>query len=152
MTTYNLLNLPKQVQLTAGRSIKNTYSATGRKLKTEATDNGQHTDGTKTYNGNLVFDKNRDLEYILFDEGRIVNNNGVFEHEYHLKDHLGSTRVAFIPNGMTTTVVQENSYYPFGSKIDALSFNNPNYNNRAVKGRKNKTKRRCGQNCCYLWL
>jgi RHS repeat-associated protein len=118
---YNLLNLPQIVQLPGGRSIQNTYAAGGRKLKTVTLDNTEYTDGTKTYNGNLVFDKNGELEYILFDEGRILHDDGSFTFEYHLKDHLGSTRVAFLADG-TNTVVQENSYYPFGGTIADLSW------------------------------
>ncbi|MDR0728578.1 MAG: hypothetical protein LBF19_00415 [Prevotellaceae bacterium] len=83
---YNLLNLPQTIQLPGGRSIQNTYTSGGRKLKTVTLDNTEYTDGTKTYNGNLIFDKNGELEYILFDEGRILHNDGAFTFEYHLKD------------------------------------------------------------------
>jgi RHS repeat-associated protein len=119
---YNLLNLPQEISLLGGRSIQNTYAASGRKLKTVTLDNTEYTDGTKTYNGNLVFDKNGELEYILFDEGRILRDDDVFMFEYHLKDHLGSTRVAFVPTASGTEVVQENSYYPFGASIADLSW------------------------------
>ncbi|MDR3339467.1 MAG: RHS repeat-associated core domain-containing protein, partial [Candidatus Symbiothrix sp.] len=119
---YNLLNLPVQVQLTAGRSIENTYAYDGRKLATVAMENGELKEGTKTYNGNLVFDKNGDLEYVLFSEGRILHDNGSFTFEYHLKDHLGSTRVAFEPTTSGTSVTQENAYYPFGGTINNLSW------------------------------
>jgi len=129
--TYNLLNLPQQVQLVGGRSITNTYAADGRKLATVAKDGNVFKDGTKKYNGNLVFDMNGDLEYILFSEGRILHNpatNG-YSFEYALKDHLGSTRVTFIPNGNTATVTQEIAYYPGGAPIAALSYINPSLSN-----------------------
>jgi hypothetical protein len=131
---YNLLNLPQTVQLSGGRSIQNTYTSGGRKLKTVTTDNTEYTDGTKTYNGNLVFDKNGELEYILFDEGRILHNNGNFTFECHLKDHLGSTRVAFLADG-TNTVVQENSYYPFGAPIADLSWSGASDNRYKREGK-----------------
>jgi RHS repeat-associated protein len=73
----------------------------------------------------LVFDVNDHLEYILFTEGRILHDAGSFTYEYHLKDHLGSTRVAFVPNGNTATVTQEIAYYPGGAPIAALSYFNP---------------------------
>jgi hypothetical protein len=82
-------------------------------------------EGTKTYNGNLVFDVNGDLEYVLFPEGRILHDAGSFTFEYHLRDHLGSPRVAFVPNGNTATVTQETAYYPGGAPIAALSYFNP---------------------------
>ena len=69
---------------------------------------------------------NKELDYILFSEGRIVNNEGDFAFEYHLKDHLGSVRVAFTPSfggGQgEVEVVQINNYYPFGAPIADLSW------------------------------
>ena len=113
-----------------GRKITNTYAADGRKLQTEAKEGLIISAGTKKYNGNLVFDKNGDLEYILFPEGRILHNAGSFTYEYHLKDHLGSPRVVFVPSGSTATVMQENAYYPFGAPIAALSYNAVGSTNR----------------------
>ena len=66
------------------------------------------------------------IEQNLFSEGRIVNNEGDFAFEYHLRDHLGSTRVAFTPSfggGQgEVEVVQINNYYPFGAPIADLSW------------------------------
>jgi len=67
---------------------------------------------------------NKELDYILFSEGRIVNNEGDFAFEYHLRDHLGSVRVAFVPEENEKTVTQINAYYPFGAPIADLSFSN----------------------------
>jgi RHS repeat-associated protein len=125
---YNAINLPQQVQLLGGRGIKNVYAADGRKLKSEAKQGSEYIkEGTKTYCGNLVFDINDELDYIIFPEGRILHNNGSYTFEYHLKDHLGSTRVAFTASpdpskGGEIEVVQENSYYPFGAPISDLSW------------------------------
>jgi RHS repeat-associated protein len=132
---YNEINLPQQVQLLGGRGIKNVYTADGRKLKSEAKQGSEYIkEGTKTYSGNLVFDTNDELEYILFDEGRILYNvdDSTFNYEYHLKDHLGSTRVAFVPQAQGTEVVQENSYYPFGAPIADLSWS-PKSTNRYLR-------------------
>ena len=123
--TYNLLNLPQTVRLVADRTIVNTYTADGRKLAAVAEDGTQKIDeGTKIYNGNLVFDINGELEYILFPEGRILHDNGNFTYEYHLRDHLGSTRVVFEPTTGGNEVKQINAYYPFGAPIAALSWSN----------------------------
>jgi RHS repeat-associated protein len=137
---YNEINLPQQVQLLGGRGIKNVYAADGRKLKSEAKQGSEYLkEGTKTYSGNLVFDINDELDYIIFPEGRIVYNtdDSTFNYEYHLKDHLGSTRVAFTasPNpseGGEISVVQENSYYPFGAPINDLSWS-PKFTNRYLR-------------------
>ena len=127
---YNLLNLPQQVQLVGDRKITNTYASDGRKLATVAKDGLQFTEGTKTYNGNLVFDLNGDLEYVLFSEGRILHDAGSFTYEYHLRDHLGSTRVAFTPSlgGGQGEAVQVNAFYPFGAPIAALSWSSQTQN------------------------
>ena len=127
---YNLLNLPRFVQLIGQRSIANTYAADGRKLFTEVREGTATENGTKYYNGNLVFDKNKELEYILFDEGRIVFDDNNFTFEYHLRDHLGSVRVAFEPITSGKTVVQENAYYPFGFTISDLSYSHALSTNR----------------------
>jgi RHS repeat-associated protein len=129
---YNAINLPQQVQLLGSRGIKNMYAADGRKLKTEAKQGSEYIkEGTKTYSGNLVFDINDELDYIIFPEGRIIYNatDSSFNFEYHLRDHLGSTRVAFVPTANGTEVVQENSYYPFGAPIADLSWS-PKSTNR----------------------
>ncbi|MCL2097842.1 MAG: DUF6443 domain-containing protein [Bacteroidales bacterium] len=128
-TAYNLLNLPYLVDLIGGRKIYNTYAADGRKLRTEVDENGQLSiEGCKIYNDNLVFDINGDLSYILFPEGRILHDAGSFTYEYHLKDHLGSTRVAFTPTSSGANVVQVNAFYPFGAPIAALSWSNQTQN------------------------
>jgi len=87
-------------------------------------------DGTyQYYAGNMVYKKvianniaTYPLNYLLFDEGLVTKSSGGYSYEYHLKDHLGNTRVAFQPNGSggtnTTQVVE---YYPFGSSYLPLS-------------------------------
>jgi RHS repeat-associated protein len=132
---YNAINLPQQVQLLGSRGIKNMYAADGRKLKTEAKQGSEYIkEGTKTYSGNLVFDINDELDYIIFPEGRIIYNtiDSSLNFEYHLRDHLGSTRVAFVPSVQGTEVVQENSYYPFGAPINDLSWS-PKSTNRYLR-------------------
>jgi hypothetical protein len=57
--------------------------------------------------------ENGSLKYILHDEGRIVVNGSSAIYEYHLKDHLGNTRVAFQEND-DVKPVQSTDYYPFG--------------------------------------
>ena len=127
--TYNLLNLPQQVQLVGGRKIENTYAADGRKLATVAQDGLELKDGTKKYNGNLVFDMNGDLEYILFSEGRILHNPATssYTFEYSIKNHIGSPCVVFVPTATGAEVIQENAFYPYGMRIEALSWHNPLY-------------------------
>ncbi len=84
--------------------------------------------GATSYSGNLVFDKNDNLDYIVIPEGRILYNvdDSTFTFEYHLKDHLGSVRVAFTPppsGAGGPVVLQENTYYPFGAPIKDFTWN-----------------------------
>ena len=69
----------------------------------------------------MVYKNDKSLNYILFEEGLVNKTSGVYVYEYHLKDHLGNTRVAFQPNGGSTTTTQVAEYYPFGSTYSPLS-------------------------------
>jgi len=132
---YNLLNLPRQVQLT-DRLLQFTYAADGRKLIYEVSDTKNPYIDYKTYSGNLVFDMKDALDHIVIPEGRIVHSDGNFTFEYHLRDHLGNTRVAFTPPteaGEAAVVVQENTYYPFGAPIKDFTWSGAANKNRYLR-------------------
>ena len=68
------------------------------------------------YINNFVYEVTSEgskLKYILHPEGRIDNTTEGFRYEYHLKDHLGNTRMAFNADDPENPV-QVNDYYPFG--------------------------------------
>jgi RHS repeat-associated protein len=91
--TYNYLNLPQVITLTAGRTIQFVYDATGAKLKKITNDNGTIT--TFDYINGVEY-KNNALQRIPHNEGAVVKNEfGAYEHEYVLRDHLGNNRVTF---------------------------------------------------------
>ena len=106
---YNSLNLPKSI--TSGTdNITYIYSAAGAKLAKKKSD------GTYLYyTGNMVYNNAKTLNYLLFEEGLVNKSTGGYTYEYHLKDHLGNTRVSFQPSGSTPAVTQVAEYYPFGS-------------------------------------
>lgn len=96
---YNILNLPKKI--TRGSdSISYIYSASGEKLVKRMKD-----DSCNYYAGTMVYNIDKTLKYILFEEGMVNKVSGGYAYEYHLKDHLGNTRVAFHPNGGGTTTM-----------------------------------------------
>jgi len=104
---YNYLNLPETVAKN-GQTISYAYDAGGVKLK-NVKENGDYID----YVGNFVYE-NGSLKYILTSEGKIdFFTDGTHKYEYHLKDHLGNTRVAFYGDD-PGTATQTNNYYPFG--------------------------------------
>ena len=105
--SYNFINLPKQVTKD-GQNVHYVYSAAGEKLQVSY---GSST--VLNYNGPIVREGSS-LKYIITDEGRYVMNGTSGVAEYHLTDHLGNVRVALNASG---SVVQSNSYYPFGSLL-----------------------------------
>jgi len=116
---YTFNNLPQKVLLSTIEEediIYFWYDAAGQKLRKQTRTDGTLV-ATTDYVGSFVYE-NGFLQYILTDEGRIVHHyNGTYQYQYFLKDHLGNTRILFDENG---TVLQDNSYYPFGMAIGAL--------------------------------
>ncbi len=72
--------------------------------------------------------ENNQLQFILTSEGRIMmQNNGTYEYQYFLKDHLGNTRITFDEN---LNILQEDAYYPYGMNIAGLSYSDASPENR----------------------
>jgi len=120
MIDYTYNNLPEKVVMST-IEVEDImyfwYDAAGQKLRKQTRTDGAIV-ATTDYAGSFVYENNF-LQYILTDEGRIVYDrfNDTYQYQYFLKDHLGNTRILFDENG---TVLQDNSYYPFGMAIEAL--------------------------------
>jgi len=112
---YNVLNLPNSITKSSD-NITYIYSATGEKLAKRDKNNLY-----QYYAGNMVYNNGKSLNYIIFEEGLVTKSSSAYTYEYHLKDHLGNTRVAFQPNGSGTTTTQVAEYYPFGSSYLPIS-------------------------------
>ncbi|MEM9859099.1 MAG: DUF6443 domain-containing protein [Bacteroidota bacterium] len=98
--TYNHLNLPQRVEKDANNYILYTYDATGIKLRQEVYEAGALSK-TTDYVGEFIYENN-EIALIQHEEGRLVPTlpgldpgSRSFEYQYHLKDHLGNTRVTF---------------------------------------------------------
>ncbi|GEM_PF-5012602 len=100
---YNNLNLPYSITKGANK-INYIYDVTGRKLANKLSGK------TKYYFGNFVYTDDK-LEYMICSDGLLNINGSTTNYEFHLKDHLGNTRVAV---NETNDITQENNYYPFG--------------------------------------
>jgi RHS repeat-associated protein len=127
LITYNHLNLPTHIYFanngTAGRRIGYVYTADGIKLRKYTHLNTNAEGPVSDYVGAFVYENN-ELQFIQTSEGRLVpDDNGGYNYEYALKDHLGNTRVMFSQTG---EVLQDQSYYPFGMSMgEALTFDMP---------------------------
>ena len=80
-------------------------------------DKKQPTVTTTDYCGNLLFE-NGELSRLRVDGGYVTFTNGMPHYHFHLKDHLGSSRVVFSETG---AVEQETHYYPYGGIMADLS-------------------------------
>ncbi|MDQ0065136.1 RHS repeat domain-containing protein [Chryseobacterium lathyri] len=113
--TYNFLNLPSSIASSnKGGSLNYIYGSDGTKLQmrhgTEVTD----------YLGNFQYTSNSltgtDTSFILAnEEGYYDFANSRYVYQY--RDHLGNVRISYTKgqNG-GATILEENNYYPFGSK------------------------------------
>lgn len=111
--TYNDLNLPLVLTRDANNKITYVYDAAGRKLRQVKKVNG--IDTTRHYTGNFEYDNSKNLSLIRMEEGMVTMANGAYSYEYHLRDHLGNTRIVFKPGaGGTVTLLETTDYYPFG--------------------------------------
>jgi RHS repeat-associated protein len=84
----------------------------------------------KIFAGSFVIKRNYnntcELQYILTSEGRITKPSGSYVYEYHLKDHLGNTRVAYNALETGKDVIQISDYYPFGMRHEPFAEDNDN--------------------------
>ena len=153
---YNYLNLPILIRIQSptnqyiGGTIEFVYDATGVKLRKIVTGSMLNNGGqATTYDYiNGVEYKNGELQRIAHTEGSVVRNeNGAYQQEYVLRDHLGNTRVTFRdgvnlgdpyfdwntwtyvnPNANNATynvgvvsssdICQINHFYPFGANME----------------------------------
>lgn len=122
---YNELNLPSIVRFDNGKMVKYYYDATGVKHRKEVLNNNVVIE-TVDYVGEVIY-KNGEFDYLLTGEGRVTKPSGGFVYEYHLKDHLGNTRVAFEATGGEAIVKQKSDYYPFGLRFDGYLNNDNKY-------------------------
>lgn len=114
-SSYNYLNLPVQISFNQANTnrINYIYTASGNKLK--KTTHIAGADATATnYSGPFVYEE-EELLFISIGDGRLkANDDGVFDYEFFIADHLGNTRVRFTESGR---VLQDQSYYPFGMSM-----------------------------------
>ena len=120
--SYNHLNLPVVINFGSTNKIEYIYDATGVKLQKKVTSG---TTITTDYAGNYIYE-NGNLQFFNQPEGYVEpvnasNYNLGFKYAFQYKDHLGNIRLSYTDadgNGIivTSEIVEENNYYPFGLK------------------------------------
>jgi RHS repeat-associated protein len=141
LITYNHLNLPQKITFGSGGIttgiILFVYDASGAKLRkiVQQIHQGMVLNETITDYINGKEYKGGVLDRFAHTEGAVVRNeNGVFEHQYVIKDHLGNARITYrdginkVDNTGNTTyndgtitvsdMMQINHYYPFGMNME----------------------------------
>ncbi len=97
---YNHLDLPEKVEKDASNYILYTYDAAGMKLRQQVYEAGALAK-TTDYVGEFIYETlstgPREIALIQHEEGRIVPNAGAgnWDYQYHMRDHLGNTRLTF---------------------------------------------------------
>jgi RHS repeat-associated protein len=94
---YNHLNLPQFITFRDKGTLEFLYSASGVKLRKMVREVGKP-DGVTDYSGGFVY-RNDTLAFAHTAEGRVLfrppGSLRDWVYEYHYKDHLGNTRLAF---------------------------------------------------------
>jgi RHS repeat-associated protein len=94
---YNHLNLPSLISFGEKGTMEFVYSAAGTKLRKTVRETGKQ-DAITDYSGSFVY-QNDTLQFAHTAEGRVLfrppNSQRDWVYEYHYKDHLGNTRLAF---------------------------------------------------------
>ncbi|MBW6480983.1 MAG: hypothetical protein K0B37_16250, partial [Bacteroidales bacterium] len=108
-----------------GEMINYTYTASGAKVRQQLESGDKGGLSTRRdYAGAFVF-VNNTPGWFSTPHGRFVQVNESWQSEFHLRDHLGNTRVVLLEEeGNEYKTLQQNHYYPFGMLIPSLSTSN----------------------------
>ncbi|MEM6321500.1 MAG: 3-coathanger stack domain-containing protein, partial [Bacteroidota bacterium] len=131
-TTYNHLDLPKQILLVDGKSVNFVYSADGTLLSKEVKDAEGNRLSIRDYIGGVEY-LDGVLESIYHAEGRLNYINGTPQMEYTASDQVGNTRLVYADldkDGLIYTpneILDEVHYYPNGLKMEGYWMNSSRF-------------------------
>lgn len=112
--TYNLCNLPQSITASDGTKVNYGYLSDGTKFSA-VSDGGEKF----IYAGSLrlkIENNNVVPESFAIAGGRVKYDNGSWQTEYYITDHLGSVRAVTDANG---NVLAEFDYTPYGELLTA---------------------------------
>jgi len=92
---YSHLNLPELIDFGSGEKIQYHNDGSRSKLPKKVMRDDEILSSSLIYLGNLVYDWNGKLQYVLTCEGRLVLDSKTFRVEYFMKDHLENTRATY---------------------------------------------------------
>jgi RHS repeat-associated protein len=134
---YNYLNLPIRIVVNKPNDVANSgsiefvYDATGVKLRKIVKNSTGVVKETRDYVNGVEY-KDRLLDRITHSEGAVVRNeHGAYEHQYHLRDHLGNVRVTFRDGVNKGEPYEDWSNGWFAIPVNPNA-NNPTYNDGIV--------------------
>ncbi len=116
---YDYHNQPVLVKFDDGREQRFYYDYSGSLLRMERIDGRGNLIERRDYAGSFVFEGER-LSEVLTGEGRLIPWRKI-KPDFFVRDHLGSVRAVISGDGR---VLEANSYYPYGLRIDGLSSSN----------------------------
>ena len=102
--------------------IHYTYTTSGQKLSQQLEEEG-HSGTLRRYAGPFVVEKG-ELKWVNTPQGRMIESHLTRDewiNEFHLRDHLGNTRITITEEPDFYTLTQTSHYYPFGMRIAGLS-------------------------------
>jgi|GEM_PF-7073025 len=126
--SYTHFNLPKSVYNgTTNEILQFVYSGSGSQLQKRYNIGKYNTISLKSYMSGIEYKgtSNADSQFdgYYHSDGIIrPNDDGGYDFQYYIKDHLGNSVILFEDKDKTgflipSDVIQENDYYPFGAKM-----------------------------------
>jgi RHS repeat-associated protein len=113
-----------RVSMLNGKMINYTYTSSGVKIRQALVTSKGGISTRRDYAGAFVFVNNAP-GWVGTPHGRFVYIVDGWQNEFHLRDHLGNTRVVLLETeGNEYKTLQQNHYYPFGMLIPSLSTTN----------------------------
>ncbi|WP_286920125.1 DUF6443 domain-containing protein [Flavobacterium sp. UBA4197] len=120
---YNHLNLPTEINFSAGDKINYIYNAAGVKVRKKVTLSGNTTVSDYL---NAFHYENQVLKFFSHPEGYVAVTSGTFfNYVFNYTDHIGNIRLSWAWDDQNEglKIIEESHYYPFGLKHRAYNTN-----------------------------